>query len=129
MRRFVLTPPPSLKSSAHGVYQIGEATLTVGELGPLPEDLTALVARQFGGAMHKLESRRLPGGWPVFVVVTPARILLVVRVLERGVIAQLDGSAKAVEAARLEVLAVLDAAKVEWDERPFYTLAELFEGV
>jgi hypothetical protein len=129
MRQFVVTPPASWKSTGHGTYAIGEATLSVGELGPLPEDPRAYASQQVGLPAEQLETRKLPAGWPVLVAVTPERILLLVRVLDRGVIVRLEGPAAAVLAARTSVLEALDAAKLEWDERPFYTLAELLEGV
>jgi hypothetical protein len=54
---------------------------------------------------------------------------VIVRVLELGVVVRLEGEAERLEASRGEILGIIGAGQLDWDDRPFWTVGELLDGV
>ncbi|MCE9571723.1 MAG: hypothetical protein K8W52_01065 [Deltaproteobacteria bacterium] len=140
MKRFAFPVPAGWVAVSPGQFTIGDATLRVSELGPMPEDLP----RYLGGQVRQLAAGRpvapvepaalaLASGWPAIAIDATIglarRVVIAIEVIELGVIAHLDGPVGAVEAARAAVIDALGAGAVEWGAPSQPTLAEIFAGV
>jgi hypothetical protein len=123
MDRFELNPPAGWLADGPRRYRVGAATVTVGELAPLPEDLAGFL----GGAPSARET--LASGWTAFVAVAATGELIVIPMIDAGVVVRVDAPPAELPAVRAEVLAVLGTGVFVWDATDVATLAELFTGV
>ena len=133
MERFVFSAPAAWPAGAPGQHAVGDAQLTVSELGPLPENLPGFIAGELGGAGGALEKVGLASGWPAVAAEAAdgdrRRLVLVIQILDHAVVARLSGPAASFAAARVEVIAALGGGTVVWGPPPFLAVAELLEGV
>jgi len=129
MRRFVVAPPAHWNQSEPGRYRVGEVTITIGALGPLPEDRRAWLEQALDKPGIEVKRGRLGGGWPAATAEVPGKLALLLQIVDHGVLVTLEGPPAALETARAEALGVLAAGHLEWGEPAFLTLAEILDGV
>jgi len=133
MERFVFSPPAAWRAGSPGQYVIGDAKLTVSELMAFPEDLAVFLSTELKRLPFELERAVFPSGWPVFAGTARQgdgqRLVLVLQIIDRCVIAWLDAPIVAFEAARVQVVEALGTGTLDWGEPGFLCLAELLEGV